>query len=442
MVSELDDVVVQRRAPFADNPMVGERGTRTQQRILRAALDVFAEVGYHACRVERITAVSGCSRPAFYQYFSSKEEVFRHLAGQLARALSDITDQLPPVTGDEQGRQELLAWLVRYGDLYDEYAALFAAFSSAVGEDDVVAAGADSVGRRLTKGLAAKMPKEPAPVGRPKIVASVLLNAVARTNRFRQVLEGGASIGIVPLERQRVDAALTDLVHRVMFGAVPGVNVRPSAGSHRKRGRPEMPEMPALAAGALAVGDGRVLGPAGQATRGRLLEAGAEVFARRGYHDTRVDDIAEVAGVSHGTFYRYFPNKDEVFRVLATRAGRRVVAAMEGMPDVAAPELRDWLSDYAEGYATAAPIIRAWIEAISLDPGLGALSTYAVEQVRQRLAGTLDGRQFGDADADALVLLGLVDLAEYRPAKGGTVAPEMLDVVADVIRRGFVDPVP
>src|SRR5689334_7713152 len=72
---------VTRRAPFADSPYVGERGHRAQMRILDAALEVFGEVGYHACGVRAITELSGCSRASFYQYFSSKEDLFRHLAG-------------------------------------------------------------------------------------------------------------------------------------------------------------------------------------------------------------------------------------------------------------------------------------------------------------------------------------------------------------------------
>ena len=65
------DVV--RRAPFADNPHVGARGQRTQQRILDAALEVFGE-GYDRCSIDSITKRAGCSRAAFYQYFSSKED--------------------------------------------------------------------------------------------------------------------------------------------------------------------------------------------------------------------------------------------------------------------------------------------------------------------------------------------------------------------------------
>ena len=60
---------------------------------------VFGEEGYHQCGVIRITEVAGCSRAAFYQYFSSKEDVFRHLAGQVARQLVASAEALGPITG-------------------------------------------------------------------------------------------------------------------------------------------------------------------------------------------------------------------------------------------------------------------------------------------------------------------------------------------------------
>ena len=51
-------VAVVRRAPFSDNPRVGARGQRTQQRILDAALRAFGEQGYHGCSIERITSLA------------------------------------------------------------------------------------------------------------------------------------------------------------------------------------------------------------------------------------------------------------------------------------------------------------------------------------------------------------------------------------------------
>src|SRR5215211_5043483 len=83
------DLSIDRRAPFGSNPRVGERGADTQRRILEAALSVFGGVGYSEARVELIAEAAGCSRPAFYQYFSSKDDVFWVLAAELGRERSE-----------------------------------------------------------------------------------------------------------------------------------------------------------------------------------------------------------------------------------------------------------------------------------------------------------------------------------------------------------------
>ena len=43
-----------------------------------------------------------------------------------------------------------------------------------------------------------------------------------------------------------------------------------------------------------------------------ILAAAVRVFARDGYHTSRVGDIAEEAGIAHGLLYHYFSSKDEV----------------------------------------------------------------------------------------------------------------------------------
>jgi len=55
----------------------------------------------------------------------------------------------------------------------------------------------------------------------------------------------------------------------------------------------------------------------GLATREKLLQAAAKAFAEFGYERTRISDIVQIAGVSHGNFYRHFADKDEIlFAVL------------------------------------------------------------------------------------------------------------------------------
>ena len=56
----------------------------------------------------------------------------------------------------------------------------------------------------------------------------------------------------------------------------------------------------------------------GQQTRTRLIRAAETVFGNVGYYDTRVSEITREAGVALGTFYLYFPSKEELFRAMVT----------------------------------------------------------------------------------------------------------------------------
>lgn len=46
--------------------------------------------------------------------------------------------------------------------------------------------------------------------------------------------------------------------------------------------------------------------------RQTILDAALETFVKRGYHSTRVAEIAAAAGVAEGTLYNYFPGKEEL----------------------------------------------------------------------------------------------------------------------------------
>jgi AcrR family transcriptional regulator len=59
-------------------------------------------------------------------------------------------------------------------------------------------------------------------------------------------------------------------------------------------------------------------------TRARLVAAAKEVFERDGFLDARISDIAEHAGLSHGSFYHYFESKEEVFREVAAGVEERL----------------------------------------------------------------------------------------------------------------------
>ena len=66
----------------------------------------------------------------------------------------------------------------------------------------------------------------------------------------------------------------------------------------------------------------------GERTRARLLVAAKEVFEKSGFLNARVSDIAEQAGLSHGSFYHYFDSKEEIFREVAETVEERLSAPL------------------------------------------------------------------------------------------------------------------
>jgi len=59
-----------------------------------------------------------------------------------------------------------------------------------------------------------------------------------------------------------------------------------------------------------------------------ILKAAASVFYRRGYHAAKVSEIAREAGVAQGTFYLYFPSKEQAFVELIQRFGEEIRGAL------------------------------------------------------------------------------------------------------------------
>jgi AcrR family transcriptional regulator len=69
----------------ADGHALRERGARTRQKLLDAAEEIFADVGYHEASIVKITETAGVAQGTFYLYFESKKQVFDELVRDLNR---------------------------------------------------------------------------------------------------------------------------------------------------------------------------------------------------------------------------------------------------------------------------------------------------------------------------------------------------------------------
>jgi AcrR family transcriptional regulator len=84
-----------------------------------------------------------------------------------------------------------------------------------------------------------------------------------------------------------------------------------------------------------------------------ILDAAVRVFARKGYHTSRVGDIAEEAGVAHGLLYHYFASKQELLETVFRETRDQLLDAFAGVADADEPA-REQLRK------AGAILLRAW----------------------------------------------------------------------------------
>ncbi|HPI72262.1 MAG TPA: TetR/AcrR family transcriptional regulator, partial [bacterium] len=80
----------------------------------------------------------------------------------------------------------------------------------------------------------------------------------------------------------------------------------------------------------------------------RILEAAVAIFARDGYHHSRISDIAELAGISVGSVYLYFDNKESILNRLFSDLWARLVGQLKAQyrrQDLTAVEKLDIMID-------------------------------------------------------------------------------------------------
>jgi AcrR family transcriptional regulator len=76
-------------------------------------------------------------------------------------------------------------------------------------------------------------------------------------------------------------------------------------------------------------GTGRAPSARSERTRNALVDAARRVFARTGFSDAKIGEIAEEAGVAHGSFYTHFDSKEAVFLAVLLQLHRE---SLEGAP--------------------------------------------------------------------------------------------------------------
>jgi AcrR family transcriptional regulator len=170
--------------------------------------------------------------------------------------------------------------------------------------------------------------------------------------------------------------------------------------------------------------------------RQQILEKACDVFAKRGYHAAKIDDIVAAAGVARGTFYLYFEDKRAIFEEIIDRTFARLGMAImrvdtdhpsRTVADQIEENIRRIVHALLEDPATTKILLS---DAVGLDPAFDRKLISFYEEVGKLLESSLvDGQQRGivcegDARMFAILTLGALKEIMYQVVMRGLDYPE------------------
>jgi AcrR family transcriptional regulator len=234
-------------------------------------------------------------------------------------------------------------------------------------------------------------------------------------------------------------------------GVGPGAGAVRGAGAGRSRaaGRPARKPQgrPSLGGGVPA--QDRELRAQGRETVRKLLEAGMVEFEERGFGGVRVDDVVRRAGISHGTFYLYFANKEDLFKALLKDALHDMEIVAGDFPVVTSDEtglavLRLWVRKFFAAYGSHATVIRI-LSSADLVPnevyGDGLQLFFSIAEAMttgMTAAAEAAGRHQDSPELTAVACLMMLERVNYLISTEVQLpVPEMSDKIADIMFAAF-----
>jgi AcrR family transcriptional regulator len=183
--------------------------------------------------------------------------------------------------------------------------------------------------------------------------------------------------------------------------------------------------------------------------RQQILAAARDVFAKRGYHAAKIDEIVAAAGVARGTFYLYFEDKRGIFEEIVDRAFARLGMAITRVDPAASVEeqikdnIRRIVGVLLEDKATTKILLS---DAVGLDPGFDRKLLVFYEEVGKMLRESLtDGQALGivaEGDAQILAVLAMGAMKEilYQVTMRDLALGEeqIVEAIYGFLSRGFL----
>lgn len=425
-----------RRGVTASVPpaAAGDSTVGTRQRLIDAAVDLFLNIGYQGVRISDITKRAGLGKGTFYLHFDDKRDLllacFRNVVqtveaegAEFEAAHLDYFSRAARRAGsgvDPEGHWANIDTFLRvYTGAADR-------------EIAAVARDVHSTLRRLgvaeiTEAIASGVAREIDPELWGLTIAGMTEVLAWRLRRDDSYDAGALLVLLEDIHVRMLTPAPCD--ENACEGAAAMIEAAEWAGE-----RARAPLLPA---------------DADLDTRGKIIRAAAGLLLDVGYHDLRVDDLAEHAGIGKGTFYHHFSSKRDLllayFRLVMERVEVCEALIAErgfGHLERAGFRMGWWLQPEAR-WDRALTFIR--VQANSTDPEIAAAAWEAYRRVLRPLIRDLQhaqregpAREF-DAELAALALAGMKEVLGWRIDQDRTYeSATVLSFMADMYCRVFL----
>ena len=181
-----------------------------------------------------------------------------------------------------------------------------------------------------------------------------------------------------------------------------------------------------------------------QAIRSQLMAAGLRRFAREGVRAARIEDICRDAGIAKGSFYAFFPSKEELFMTIADEREVRHKEDMLAFVESAEGSQRE----------RAGRFFDMLLDKIETDPVLGMIMQHGEIAYLTRKLGPARMRQGHEGDRvfveevvrrwtgrplDPAALIGLMTLMLSLATSRGAMTEDQYRPTARLLRELFID---
>lgn len=328
-----------------------KRGTRAQSaadtraRVVDAARGLFVEHGYRSTSLREIAAAAGLTHPGLQRHFATKDELLVSVMAELEAANASFYAERAAAA--DPGAL-LFSELARRNAATPGYLELFAALSGEASTPthpahqhmrdryarlDEIAA--ETLSDAIDHGVIAE--------DRDPLAEAIRLSAGwDGIQLLSQYLPG--RVDVVALLEAREELLAYPAGWRDPDDARPQADAEPIA--------PPTTRVAADPPGGYA---------AGRERRERIIADATELFAREGYGDTSLQDVARTVGVAKSTLLHHYPTKEALLRAVLVSRDRALASRAVHRPSTrAADELRARTVDAAGDNAAAAGLIEVY----------------------------------------------------------------------------------